>query len=909
MSYYTCDVPVLRDNQFKIVSSTELVPGDIIKVQQSVTLPCDVSLLQGQVICNESMLTGESIPVTKYSVLSQQDFIFCQQQQQQQQPIQSQLLELKDLVKEKRSMLYGGTIVVKTIAAEDQPVLGMVRNTAFQTTKGKLILSILFPSKSHFKFFTEALKFIGVLCIIALVGFSVSVWRLATFGVDAKTIAQRALDLVTVIIPPALPMAMTVGTGFALIRLKHSKIYCISPPRLNMAGKIQVFCFDKTGTLTEEGLDLNGVLLNRDQLGSFGEYLSGLEAIMNQLDKRIFRLLMATCHSLSNINNQVSGDPLEIKIFKSTQSTIDDSKPKHEIHIPSNECLPEEMITVQERFDFQSQLQRMSVIITTASGECFSLVKGSPEMIKRMCLSETIPPDYDKRLSVYTKNGYRVLACAYRDYDPQLTHSINTDLLRQSSEESIRFIGFIIMENKVKPQSQPIINTLQKAFIRTIMVTGDNPLTAVSVAYSTGILRKEQTVFMGSVQHLPEHNASGKSEIIDWENITLDERGEFDPQTHSIHHLDPTTLLMDGDDHTPYSLVITGPVFKKLYTNYLQTGSLKFVNMLRHGLVYSRMTPDDKQILIEELQRVGLYVAMCGDGANDCGALKAAHVGISLSETEASIAAPFTSTTPNISCCPTLILEGRASLAISFKLFQFMGMYSMIQFTTLILLVFVASLLGNWMYLFQDLYIIFPLVIFMGMTRPSSKLSIKRPSSRLMSGAIVGSLILHILVCVAFQVAVFFLVRTKSWYNEDVHDEENIITYPTTSLFILGCFQYLIMALVFSMGKPFLKPLYTNRYLFVTYLIALVTTVLILFLPNKNVWKFAELLIVPVSWRFTMFALIIANLVVCIIVEYSFYYYKTHKKKSKSRTLDQVFSKDAPKDFRITENSVLLPIS
>ena len=67
------------------------------------------------------------------------------------------------------------------------------------------------------------------------------------------------------------------------------------------------------------------------------------------------------------------------------------------------------------------------------------------------------------------------------------------------------------------------------------------------------------------------------------------------------------------------------------------------------------MSPEQKQQLVEMLQEVGYYVGMCGDGANDCGALKTAHAGISLSEAEASVASPFTSTEPNISCVPTVI--------------------------------------------------------------------------------------------------------------------------------------------------------------------------------------------------------------------------------------------------------------
>jgi cation-transporting ATPase 13A3/4/5 len=67
------------------------------------------------------------------------------------------------------------------------------------------------------------------------------------------------------------------------------------------------------------------------------------------------------------------------------------------------------------------------------------------------------------------------------------------------------------------------------------------------------------------------------------------------------------------------------------------------------------MSPEQKAHLIEALQEVGYYVGMCGDGANDCGALRTAHTGISLSEAEASLASPFTSKEANIKCIPTVI--------------------------------------------------------------------------------------------------------------------------------------------------------------------------------------------------------------------------------------------------------------
>jgi cation-transporting P-type ATPase 13A2 len=94
--------------------------------------------------------------------------------------------------------------------------------------------------------------------------------------------------------------------------------------------------------------------------------------------------------------------------------------------------------------------------------------------------------------------------------------------------------------------------------------------------------------------------------------------------------------------------------------------------MLVKTQIFARMSPDEKNEVVERLQTLGYTVLMCGDGANDCAALKAADVGISLSEAEASVAAPFTTSTPDIGCVIELIKEGRCALVTSFSCFKFM---------------------------------------------------------------------------------------------------------------------------------------------------------------------------------------------------------------------------------------------
>lgn len=66
------------------------------------------------------------------------------------------------------------------------------------------------------------------------------------------------MDLITITVPPILATTMTVGTGFSIMRLKRQKIYCISPPRVNVSGRVNIMVLDKTGTLTEDGLQVLG---------------------------------------------------------------------------------------------------------------------------------------------------------------------------------------------------------------------------------------------------------------------------------------------------------------------------------------------------------------------------------------------------------------------------------------------------------------------------------------------------------------------------------------------------------------------------------------------------------------------------------------------------------------------------
>lgn len=143
------------------------------------------------------------------------------------------------------------------------------------------------------------------------------------------TILLRALDLITVVVPPALPATLSIGTSFALSRLRRSGIFCISPNRINVAGKINVCCFDKTGTLTEDGLDILGVrALDRRSGMRFGELLDNVYDLPGPVgrEKATFLYALATCHQLKVVDGEFIGDPLDVKMFQFTKWHIEEGQ-------------------------------------------------------------------------------------------------------------------------------------------------------------------------------------------------------------------------------------------------------------------------------------------------------------------------------------------------------------------------------------------------------------------------------------------------------------------------------------------------------------------------------------------------------------------------------------------------------
>ncbi|KAI0379960.1 hypothetical protein F5Y04DRAFT_282429 [Hypomontagnella monticulosa] len=897
ISRFECDVRVLRNGFWAHVSSSDLVPGDVYEVSDpSLTqFPSDSLLLSGDCIVNESMLTGESVPVSKI-------------------PATDETLDIMNLAASTispdvaRHFLFCGTKIIRARRPQDNRddeavALAMVVRTGFNTTKGSLVRSMLFPKPSGFKFYRDSFRYISVMGCVAILGFVVSFVNFLRLGLSWHLIIVRALDLITIVVPPALPATLTIGTNFALSRLKKKQIFCISPQRVNVGGKLDVMCFDKTGTLTEDGLDVLGVRLVSRSTKRFDEVVSKASDLVphSSLDagpgdkydvSRAALFTMATCHSLRSIDGELLGDPLDVKMFEFTgwtfeegsQGSTDQEEDEQGGFSPSvarpplatlydtdgygtaqGQNAPVEL-GILRSFEFVSQLRRASVIVRAFGQQSGNIyVKGAPECMRDICRPESFPDDYDELLSYYTHKGYRVIACATR-YLKKLSWVKSQKMKRDEVEKDLEFVGFIIFENKLKPTTAAVLKELTQSNIGSIMVTGDNILTAISVARNCGLVEKDAHCF---VPHFAEGNSRDPNARLQWESID-----------DTAYQLDYRTLLplpapTDRDASLPYditnlrnySLAISGDVFRWI-VDFAPNEVMQ--RMLVRGKVFARMSPDEKHELVEKLQSIDYCCGFCGDGANDCGALKAADVGISLSEAEASVAAPFTSRVFDIRCVPDVIREGRAALVTSFSCFKYMSLYSAIQFTSVSFLYASASNLGDFQFLFIDVLLILPIAIFMGWSGPFPVLSKKRPTANLVSRKVLTPLLGQIIICTLVQAAAFLIVREQSWYiPPHVNPEKsNIKNSENTALFLMSCFEYILIGVVLNAGRPFRQPMNQNWPFMTTILTALALIIYMVFAPAHWLKKFMQLTDISPSFKVTLLVLAVVYLTAAWIGEH-----------------------------------------
>ena len=625
MSIKPYDIWVYRERKWQQITSDKLLPGDLASVSRTKEdggVACDMLLVEGTAIVNEAMLSGESTPLLKDSI--------------QLRPGDARI-EPEGI--DKNAFLYGGTKVLQIthgVVSEDAPdavppvisgvrappdkgAMAIVLKTGFETSQGNLVRTMIYSTERVSANNAEALLFILFLLMFAIA----AAWYVWQEGVikDRKR-SKLLLDcilIVTSVVPPELPMELSLAVNTSLAALAKYAIFCTEPFRIPFAGRVDVACFDKTGTLTGEDLVVDGIAgLKLGQKNGI-ERDGGHSDLTKVTDVGLqTTLVLATAHALVKLDEgEIVGDPME----KATLASLGWALGKSDIltsktsSTAKNGSVAGDLVQIKRRFQFSSALKRQSSVATVMATDrvtskktksTFVGVKGAPETIRSM-LNE-VPPNYEETYKYFTRHGGRVLALAYKylSSEAELGQGRINDLKREQVEADLTFAGFLVLQCPLKPDAKKAVRMLNESSHRVVMITGDNPLTAVHVARQVEIVDRDILIL-----DAPEHDDSGEKlvwrSVDDKTNIPVDPTKDINPD-----------ILKSKD------LCITGYALGK----FKDQVALK--QLLRFTWVYARVSPKQKEEILLGLKAAGYTTLMCGDGTNDVGALKQAHIGVAL---------------------------------------------------------------------------------------------------------------------------------------------------------------------------------------------------------------------------------------------------------------------------------------
>ncbi|PIK51127.1 putative cation-transporting ATPase 13A3-like [Apostichopus japonicus] len=795
------------DSVFELIRETDLVPGDVIQLPlRGSQMSCDAVLISGNCIVNESMLTGESVPITKTPLPNPPI------------PLDSPPMMFNP-ENHKRHTLFCGTQVIQSRRIGKKSVLAVVIRTAM----------------------------FGFVYVI-----TIKILHKAT----VKDIILKALDVFTIAVSPALPAALTIGMVFAQQRLRKRNIYCISPQRINVSGMLDLICFDKYPYIWSI-YRWNGHLSFFDghrRRNSWGP-AGSTNVPVNQMESEGATESERTgfSHFMPTI------------VMDTSNGNNNDSPRKGMMPV-----LPAHQIGVIRQFTFSSNLKRMSVITQTLGSNTFDVfVKGAPEIVASLCLEESIPDNFNDALKEHTMNGLRVLAMAWKPLAQNVTYEQAQGLERNDIECDLQLLGLLIMQNTLKPETPPVIEELNNANIRTVMVTGDNILTAIHVARQCGMIGPSELVVEVNVTPPSRDNKTKVTYTLN-DVVNACSRQPSPSHEFSSKNQEEVALTLEdfhgNSDGSTYHFALDGKTFLALqeYTPHL------IPKIAVKATIFARMSPDQKAQLVEVFQDMEYYVGMCGDGANDCGALKRAHAGISLSEAEASVASPFTSRTQNVECVSRLIKEGRAALVASFGVFKYMALYSMIQFTSVIIMNTIDSFPSDFMFMYWDIAITTIVALLVARNHAYPSIVAKKPLTSLMDPALLFSVLTNTVLQFGVQIAGYFLLTMQPWFTPLVKDRDDISNsycYEATSIFFLSSFQYIIVAFLFSKGPPFRKPIYTNVLFFVSLVLLTIYTVSMMFFPIQAVNNYGELMELETYYYFVILGLAVVHFALALLLE------------------------------------------
>ncbi|CAO3694382.1 unnamed protein product [Rhizopus microsporus] len=771
MAEFTDQVHILRDGEWQLKSTADLLPGDVFEVAEGKTTPCDAVVLSGNIVADESSLTGEPLPIRKFPLRSDDTTAYDR------------------LGTSKISTIFAGTIISQA-QATDGRVKALALSTGTATDKGQLIKKILFPTRVSFIFDEQIKIVILILLCCGLICLGLAIWMVSS-GTTAWFYSMFAIAQ---LVSPLLPAALVVGQSVAAGRLRKKNIFCVDLPRILMAGKVQLFCFDKTGTLTKEGLEFYGAQPAAEIDGNmtFDQRQGDVDNV-----PRLMQLGLAACHAVTTLNNRLIGNPVDIEMFKASKWTLSQESKFVDTLISSTG----EQIHVLKRYEFVHARMSMSVaILDPSTNKVHIFVKGAYEKIKDIADPHSIPSDYDLVTANQAREGCYVLALAHREVDYDKVDISNWT--RDDMEKDIKFMGLIVFKNQLKEDTTKNIAELKRGDTRTIMITGDTALTGIYIARQCGM------ALHGSRFLLGDYDSQLKRVV--WTDVD-------EPETFPDVNVDaPTERAVE--------LAVTGKAFQWLVEH----------NLIRKHLlnirVFARMTPSGKVQCVQLHMERGI-TAMTGDGGNDCGALRAAHVGIAMSDAEASIVSPFSTSNRSVASCVELLREGRAALATSLTGYKYLILYGQVMMMLKIFTFYFSVSMSANIWIAVDIFITVFLTWAVSQSKAADQLAPQRPTAQILGPQTLASGIGLVAINWIYLCCAYVLLFKQEFFRCNEFDSRAVDlskwmllsdNYEGEILALVCLFQFINNAAVFNFGYKFRQSFYKNYTLVALWLLYLI---------------------------------------------------------------------------------------
>ena len=441
---------VIRDGEEKIIEASELVPGDIIRLEAGDFVPADARLLHSAGLkSEESALTGESVP-------SEKDY----------------QAEVKEgaAIGDRHNMVYSGcsiaygtaTAVVTAIGMDTE--MGKIANLLDNEEDGQTPLQAKLASLGKMLGFV-ALAACGVIFVVGLAN-----------GIPVLEIFMTAVSLAVSAIPEGLPAIVTIVLSIGVQRMVKKNALIRKLPAVETLGGASVICSDKTGTLTQNRMTLTK---------AFFDGTVDSEKISNNNSENIKKLLMygTLCCDGSVVfhgeEEQHIGDPTETAIVLAAHKN---GMPKDEL----NKAYPR-----LAEIPFDSDRKLMTTI-NKIDGKNIVIVKGAFDMMADRCVSGDIK-NARKVTESMSEDALRVLAVAYKEID-----SVPETLTSEEIENGLTFMGLIGMIDPPRPEAKDAVAVCRKAGIKPVMITGDHVVTASAIARELGILEVGDKAITGT---------------------------------------------------------------------------------------------------------------------------------------------------------------------------------------------------------------------------------------------------------------------------------------------------------------------------------------------------------------------------------------------------------------------------